>query len=262
MSAVVPKALLPLVDATGRCRSVLHLILLEAAAAGVEQAIVVVSADQQRTVSDYLRAAADVGEADGLPEVVFVEQTSPRGFGHAVSCAEPSIGGETFMVLLGDHVRLPAPGAKPCTVQAIECFDGYRGHAMVGMQVVGADQVDRVGVACGEPAMPGKVYRCRHIIEKPDAATAREELAVPDLGEEAFLAHAGIYVFRPTIFRCLREIGEAAGDGEIGLTEAQTLLLEKAPGESYLLRLDGQVLDVGYPAGYAAAVDAVRARAL
>ncbi len=256
VSAVIPKALLPLVDAEGRCRCVLHLILAEAAEAGIEQAIVMVSPGQQRAVGDYLSAADDAG----LPEVVFVEQESSRGLGHAVSCAQPVVAGETFMVLLGDHLRLPAAGAKPCTVQAVECFDGFRGHAVVGMQVVDVDQVDRVGVACGEPVAPGKVFRCRHIVEKPSAAVARESLQIPGLGEGAFLAHAGVYIFRPTIFTCLRELVDGA-DGEIGLTEAQALLLEKAPGESYLLRVDGQVLDVGYPAGYAAAAEAVRSHA-
>lgn len=262
ISAVVPKALLPLVDAAGRCRCALHLNLLEAAAAGIDQAILVVSGDQQRAVMDYLAAARDVGDADGLPEVVFVEQASPKGLGDAVSCAESLVGGESFMVLLGDHVRLAAPGAKPCTVQVIECHDGYRGHAMVGMQVVGADWVSQMGVAGGDPVAPGRVYRCSRIIEKPTPAVAGEQLAVADLGDDSFLAHAGVYVFRPTIFRCLREIAQQAGDAEIGLTEAQQMLLEKIPDSSYLLRVDGEVLDVGNPAGYAAAIDAVRAAAV
>ena len=165
---------------------------------------------------------------------------------------------ESFMVLLGDHIRLAPAGAKPCTVQAIECHDGYRGHAMVGMQVVGADAVGRMGVASGDPVAPGKVYRCSRIVEKPSVEIARDQLAVADLGDDAFLAHAGVYVFRPTIFRCFREIAESHPDGEIGLTEAQQMLLEKIPDGSYLLRVDGRVFDVGHPAGYGAAVDAVR----
>jgi UTP--glucose-1-phosphate uridylyltransferase len=254
ISAAVPKALLPLVDADGAGRSVLHVILAEAAAAGVEQACVVVSPGQQGPVAAYFDAVQA-----SVPELTFVEQTTAGGFGEAVSLARGFVGPDPFMVLLGDHVRLPAAGTKPCAAQVAEAAEGFRGAAAVGVQLVGAAEVHLVGVCAGEPVVADHVYRCRQIVEKPDAATAETELTTPGLPDGKYLAHAGVYLFRPEIFACLAELTAQPGrSGEHGLTEAQQLLLARHPDDYYLMRIAGDVFDVGHPAGYAETFQAVR----
>jgi len=256
LSAAVPKALLPLVDASGQCRCVLHEVLAEAKSAGVEDAAVVVSPSHQQAVDRYLDAAEISSEPSDFPEVTFVEQPTAAGFGNAVLLAKDFVGSEPVMVLLGDHVRTAPAGTKSGAAQLAEAFDSYRGSAVVGMQPVGPADLSRVGVAAGEVIEPQRVYRGRCLIEKPTPQTARQELAT-DLGEDVFLAHAGVYIFKPEIFACLE--GLAGEPGELGLTEAQQELLARQPDEYYLVALAGRAYDAGYPAGYAEAFDAISA---
>lgn len=247
-----PKALLPIAGAAGRSRAVIDLILAEVGAAGIEQVCLVVSPGQQPLVQQHLDAA------DGpLPAVTFVQQDQPAGFGDAVLLARRFVGPESFMVLLGDHLRLPVGAARPCAAQVAEAADGFRGSAVVGVQVVGADQLCLVGVCAGESVVADHVYRCLRIVEKPDPATAAE-LTTPGLPPNRYLAHAGIYIFSPEIFACLDEL--AGGPGELGLTAAQERLLARHGEDYYLIRIAGNVHDAGCPDGYADAVAAFRAR--
>ena len=58
LSAVVPKALMPVPDRQGRVLPVLHHVLAEVAAAGVTEAAVVASPNHVAMLRAYLRAAA------------------------------------------------------------------------------------------------------------------------------------------------------------------------------------------------------------
>ena len=127
------------------------------------------------------------------------------------------------------------------------------------MQVVDAGELHLVGV-CRGADLDGCVYRCMDLVEKPDAATAAERLKTPGLPDGRYLAHAGIYVFGPEIFDCLAPLVAARAEGaEVGLTEAQQALLARRSGEYFLCTVDGLTLDVGTPAGYAAAQAAMAA---
>ena len=89
------------------------------------------------------------------------------------------------------------------------------------------------------------------MIEKPDVETARRRLRTGGLPDGHFLAHAGVYAFGPEIFDCLAELHASTPTGaELGLTEAQELLLTRRPEEYFLCAVDGMVLDTGTPEGY------------
>ncbi len=262
LTAAVPKALLPLVDAAGRVRCVLHWVLAEAASAGLRQAAIVVSPGQQEMLDRYIDAARRAGAADLPDDIHYIRQPEPRGFGDAVLRAAPFAEDDAagFLLLLGDHVHQAAPGAPPCAAQVVEAFAKCGGAAMVGMQVVGPEQLARVGVAGGEP-LEGGVYRCTDLIEKPDLATARQRLRTPGLPADHFLAHGGIYAFSPEIFDCLRRLraDEGRPAAETQLTDAQRTLLGRRPGDYHLLPLAGRAWDTGTPAGYAATFAALAA---
>lgn len=266
VSAVVPKAMFPLVDPAGRLRTVLHLILAEAAAAGAGKAALIVSPGQEEMLRAYFQAARDhasardrapgTAEDADLPEhIEYILQPKPEGFGEAVLRAAEFVGAEAgaFLLMLGDHVHLPDAGAQPCAAQVARAFDEHPCRAMIGMQPVGVAELARVGTAGGEP-IGERLYRCRAFVEKPDAATARATLTTPGLADETFLAHAGIYVFTPDIFDCLRELAAAErGEGqEVQLADAQSMLLARHRQEYLLYRIAGRALDTGTPAGYAA----------
>jgi len=260
VTAVLPKAMFPLVDPRGRLRTVVHLILAEAAASGIRQAAVIVSPGQQEVIERYLDAARalaaqDAGEV-GLPEEIeYIVQPEPEGFGEAVLRGREFAGSaEAFMLLLGDHVHVEDAGCPPCAGQVADAFGRRGGAAMVGMQTVGAEELSLVGAAGGEP-IGQRLYRCTDFVEKPDLATARRRLTTPGLPADTFLAHCGIYIFTPEIFDCLAELA-AAGPGEgqeVQLADAQSMLLGRHRAEYYLLRIAGRALDTGTPEGYAAA---------
>ena len=196
LSAVVPKAMMPLPDRQGRVLPVLHHVLAEAKAAGVSEAAVTVSPNPEAMIEAYLRAAADAGATD-LPETVtligrkgdrvtcksllrgtgfdpskarklrfrdrFVPANAPRsvqdkplGFGHSVWLGKSVIGCSPFLVFLGDHVQIAEPGRPACAAQVARAFARMGGAAMIGMQPVPAEELPRVGVAGGTPVAKGK----------------------------------------------------------------------------------------------------------
>jgi len=260
VTAVVPKALLPLVDSAGRVQAVVHRILLEAASAGITEAALIVSPGQQSLVQDYLLAAHQ--EENHLPQVTFITQSKPKGLGDAVLCAGDFAGDEPVAVLLGDHIHIPRPGMISCAAQVVEAFVAVGGVAMIGVQIIGAEELSRVGVARGQAikgAAPANVYRCKCLLEKPDLATARRKLVTPGLPDGRYLAHCGIYVFKKEIFQCLAHLAERTPLGrEIQLTDAQQRLLAESPNACNLLNILGRAYDVGHPAGYAEAIRALR----
>lgn len=248
VSAVLPKAMLPLVEAAGRIRTVLHWILAEVGAAGIDSAVVVASPGQRRMIETYL-AAVEGDDRAALPEVRYIPQPGPGGFGDAVARASEFTGEEPFMVLLGDAVYTSAADAPGCAAQVLGAFEARSPAAMIGVQVVAADQLPHVGVCAGQP-LGQRVFRCTEFIEKPDADTAAGRLVTPGLPPGRYLAHAGLYVFTSEIYSCLAEV--QAGDA-LELADAQSLLLGRRADEYLLCRIDGRSWDVGTPRGYAAA---------
>jgi len=258
LTSVVPKALLPLVDARRRVRAILHVIVAEALAAGIEQVAVVVSPGQQEPLERYF-AAADAAEGSDLAaRITYLLQETPAGFGDAVARGEGFAAGEPLLVMLGDHVHLPATGKKPCAAQVVEAFEQRRPVAMIGMQDVDAEELPRVGAAGGQ-RLDGRVYRCTDFIEKPDASAARSRLRTQDLPEGRYLAHAGLFVVGGEIFDCLRATARRAAAGrEVEFADALSELLGRHPEDYLLYRIDGRAHDTGTPAGYTQAVAAWR----
>jgi len=256
VTAVVPKAMFPLADGRGRIRAVGHLILAEAARAGVESAALVVSPEHLEMIRRYF----DALDRQDLPRIEYVVQPEPGGFGQAVLCAANFVAGEPFLLLLGDHVHAEEPTCPPCAAQVAGAFAERRSAAMVGMQPVGPEELPRVGIARGEP-VAGPVYRCVDFVEKPDLATARRRLVTPGLEPDRFLAHAGIYAFAPDILDCLAELSAAdrPTGREIQLADAQSLLLRRRSEDYYLLRLAGRAYDTGDVEGYLRAMAAMGA---
>lgn len=267
LTRVVPKALLPLMDRTGRLRTVLDELMMESARAGCQQAVVVVHPAHRRLVEDYLTVA-------GAPLRVSLTEAEPRGFGYAVLQARPIVGDRDFLLLLGDHVRRSPvgdaePPREPSALGTLAAAHERLGAAAtVAMQEVGPDQLATMGIAAGEPipsqegqnqeasAQTG-LYRCRAFAEKPTLDHARRHLLTPGLMADRFLAHAGLYAFSRQIWPALEAVTAAAPIGqEVQLAAAQALLLEQCPQGYYLLRIGQRVYDTGSPAGY---LEAVRA---
>ena len=260
MTYVIPKVMMPLVDCRDRVLPVLHFLLAEAKSAGADEVALVVSPQHDVPMREYLSAVRPDGYADLPTRVEFVRQDEPLGFGHAVAQARAFVGDEPFLLMLGDHVYIPAQGAPACAAQVVGAFDRLGGKAVVGMQPVGPEELPRVGVAGGLPIGEG-VYRCTNFVEKPDLATAEDKLLAPDLPEGQFLAHCGAYVFDPVVFELLAELSAAdrPAGAEVQLADAQAMLLSRYPEEYFLARIAGRAYDTGTPGGYSAALAAFHA---
>ena len=258
--SAVPKAMLPLPCTHGRLRPMLHHICAEAKAADIEQVGLIVSPGTAAMVEGYLAAAGRADEA-GLPAAVeLIVQDHPRGFGDAVACGRDFVGGEAFVLLLGDHVRVPDAGKPCCVAQVIRAAETSDAETMIGVQVVGAEELAAVGVVAGQPAGE-RLYRCTAMVEKPDLATARTALRTDGLAEDRFLAHAGIFVFTSEVFARLATLAACRGEEELELTTAQQALLRDHPGRYLLYRVAGRTMDTGTPAAYIHTFEAMSSRA-
>jgi UTP--glucose-1-phosphate uridylyltransferase len=250
VTGVLPKPLFPLVGCNDRVTSVLGVILAQVRLAGISRVALIVSPGQEEMIARYLDGLEAPARALLPTEIAMIEQTTARGFGHAVLCGREFAGAEPFAVLLGDHVHVSDKGSPCCLEQVVSAFARTGGVAMVGVHEVGIDEVSKVGLVKGEPSDAG-VYRCLDFVEKPDLATARRRLLTSGLETDRFLGHCGIYVFDPKIFTYLEaDSHKPEAAGEIELATAQAKLLKDYPDGYNLYKIDGRAYDMGTPSGY------------
>lgn len=241
-----PKEMLPLVD-----KPVIQYAVEEAVSAGIEQVIIVTSS-QKRAIEDHfdlsyelealleqkgdiemLRRVRHIGE---LAQISYVRQREQLGLGHAVLVARDLVGSEPFAVMLSDDVVL-AP--RPAIGQLMHVYQQVHSTVIAVMEVP-AEATHRYGViegeAVGEPIDTGRLYRIRHVVEKPAPGTAPSNLAI-----------VGRYVLTPKIFDKLEQVPHGAG-GEIQLTDGlQALMAEQ---EVYAYAFEGIRYDAGTPLGW------------
>jgi UTP--glucose-1-phosphate uridylyltransferase len=261
LTRAVPKAMLPLPAGGGALLPVVHWICSDAAAAGVQSVMVILSPRQEAAVREYFALARQAGLPPLPEDIRLAVQESPKGFGDAVAIGEEFVADEPFLVLLGDHVYISGSANRSCVAQVAAAHERHKGVAMIGVQPVGPEALALVGVAGGEP-IADRVYRCKDFVEKPDLATARRRLVSPDIPDGQFLAHCGIYVFGRQIFECLSAVSRAnqTAGSEAQLASAQAMLLERHPREYFLARIDGRAYDTGTPGGYIQAFSAFAGR--
>ena len=240
LTKAVPKELMPLVD-----RAAMQYVLEEAAAAGIEE-VIVVTARGKEAIADYFDKNADLesllsarGDTDRLAQVkrpselaqmTYVRQSEQLGLGHAVACAARAVRGEPFAVILPDDIIAAEPGAL---AQLLEVFERYEA-SVIAVEEVDGPAIQSYGVIDPEPVADG-VYRVRGTVEKPALADAPSNLGI-----------VGRYVLTPQIFDALAEVKEGA-IGELQLTDGLAILLEDQ--DIYALRLQGTRYDVGNPMG-------------
>ena len=126
-SDTVQKAMLPLVDRDGLTKPVLQIIAEEAIESGIEEICVVAAPGDEAVYRRHFRSyAANLRSAykgvewaeeqarrlvDLEQRLRFAVQPEPEGYGHAVWCARTFVGGEPFLLLLGDHLYISSGDA-------------------------------------------------------------------------------------------------------------------------------------------------------
>ena len=270
-TASIPKSMLPVPDSYGFTVPLIHLIVEEAISAGVEHIGLIVDPEQRNFFESYFHA--------GLPNplkatnahdyqiikrmqkfmcrVEFITQDAPEGFGYAVYRARSWVGGEPFLLLLGDHLFISGSGIS-CCQQLLQSF-ALKRTSLIGLTSLPAEEAPKRGTAAGEPdpRVPRR-YALTRMIEKPSVDVARTELRTPGIDKTNVLCFFGCYAFTPTIMKILEDfiqLNERVNN-EFQLTQAIDVLREIEGCDGYLI--DGTSLDVGNAEDYVKAVDAIQ----
>ncbi|MCE2999699.1 MAG: UTP--glucose-1-phosphate uridylyltransferase GalU [Betaproteobacteria bacterium] len=237
-----PKEMLPVVD-----KPLIQYAVEEAVAAGVEE-LIFVTGRGKRAIEDHFDQAFELEHAlqrggrtalleqvrgilPGNVSCIFVRQSEPLGLGHAVLCARPAVGNESFAVLLADDLI----SARVPVLAQMERLHRRERCSVVAVARVPRAEIYRYGVV----ALP-RGARAPHaitgIVEKPPAAEAPSTLGV-----------VGRYILTPEIFDELA--GATAGrGGEIQLTDAIARLLENQTVLAH--EFEGRRYDCGSKLGY------------
>jgi UTP--glucose-1-phosphate uridylyltransferase len=144
-------------------------------------------------------------------EYFYTRQRRQLGLGHAVLCARPLVGDQSFVVALGDSI-IGVNAQSDIVRRMVQEFERSGADAVIAFETVPAEEVFRYGVA--QPRRQAEaVFELADIIEKPSVEEAPSNLAV-----------AARYVFKPVIFELLARTPPGKA-GEIQLTDAVRLLL-------------------------------------
>ena len=210
-------------NSQGESKPVLENSLDELAASGIESVAIVITPGSK----EEYRAAA--GPHDGI--VTFIEQESPRGYGHAVLCAREFVGKDPFVLIVGDHLFL-SHEEKPCVRQLLDLAAEYDA-SISAVQVTDESQLHLYGTigATRQTAKPD-LFEVSTIVEKPTPTLAEQELIIPGLRNGTYLCFFGMHVLKPSLMDLLAKKGASLKAGEtLGLTPALT---ETAQSEKFL----------------------------
>jgi UTP--glucose-1-phosphate uridylyltransferase len=236
-----PKEMLAVVD-----KPLIQYSVEEAVQSGIES-IGIITSRGKSSMEDYFDRSPELeqfldekGKLDFLEEVkrisslaefCWIRQKEALGLGHAILMSESYIGRDPFAVLLPDDI-FDCP--TPCIRQLIDAFSELKSSVIV------LGRVDEEGMKKYGIIKPKKiserVFQVEDMIEKPGPERAFSDLGI-----------LGRYVFTPEIFEAIRETA-ADKKGEIQITDAIKLLLEKEPVYGYLF--EGKRYDAGDKLGF------------
>lgn len=236
-----PKEMLPILD-----KPTIQYVVEEANSAGLAD-VLIITGRGKRAVEDHFDRAIEleiilekkhdierlrlVEESTRMANIHFIRQKEPLGLGHAVGCARDHVGGEPFVVLLGDII---VERERTCTAELIDQYH-LRKCTILALQEVAEEKLQDYGIIEGHEVEDG-IYRITDMVEKPDPGKAPSNLAI-----------LGRYLLTPGIFQCIEQTG-ADSRGEIQLTDAIKLLGKTE--DIYGLVYSGDLWDVGNVPGF------------
>jgi UTP--glucose-1-phosphate uridylyltransferase len=189
---------------------------------------------------ELIQVLRETGKEELLAELEFerapvqyfyTRQRQLLGLGHAISCAQPFVGDQPFVVALGDSII--GMHARSDIVQRMtRCFVDKQAAAVIAFEEVPPAEVYRYGIA--RPKNDGDIFEIADLIEKPSVEEAPSNLAI-----------AARYVLAPAIFEAIRHTRPGKG-GEVQITDAIRILMQGG-GKAYgvCLRDDERRYDIG-----------------
>lgn len=231
------KEMLPIVD-----KPTIQFIVEEAIASGIEE-ILIVTGKSKRAIEDHFDSNIElemnlrekgkddllalVQETTGV-RIHFVRQSYPLGLGHAVLQAKAFVGGEPFVVMLGDDLM---QDEVPLTKQLMNAYESTHASNIAVMEVP-FEETSKYGIIDPEPGL----FNVKRFVEKPNPEEAPSNLAI-----------IGRYLLTPEIFEILENQNPGAG-GEIQLTDAIDTLNQMQ--RVFAKRFEGTRYDVGDKFGF------------
>jgi UTP-glucose-1-phosphate uridylyltransferase len=196
-----------------------------------------------RQFQDYARRLLEIGQ-----RVSFIVQPTQEGFGHAIYCAREAVGGEPFLLMLGDHIYRSTSG-QSCARQLLEAYQKF-GSSIVGLRRTPEDQIANFGSATGVWFEEGKLINVTEFAEKPTVDYARSNLRAPGLSDGEYLTVFGQYILKPKVFEYLEEhiLNNVREHGEFQLTSVLDRLRQE---DGFMgLMMEGRRFDIGLPRYY------------
>jgi len=179
-----------LIDRDGRERTVLALLIDEAAKAGMKEVAVVVHPGDE--------AACAAAAGGSSVKLHFIAQTGGTGYARAIWSARQFTLDEPFLHLVGDHMYVgEEPGA--CAMRLIETAQ-RESCAVSAVQATHESLLPNYGVVGGQPlAAHTGLYAVDRVVEKPTPTLAERELIVAGLRAGQYLCFFGMHVLTPAI---------------------------------------------------------------
>ena len=228
-----------LVDRDGQSKTALTILLEEVIQAGIEEIGLVICPGDQGAFTAAAGMYAN--------RIQFIEQPAPLGYGHAVACAQAFAGGESFLLLVGDHLYV-SKNKNSCASQLLEIASA-EDCAVSAVQATHESKLPYYG-AVSARRLPGRagLYQVDRVLEKPTPTVAEQKLIVPGLRAGHYLCFFGMHVLTPGIMDILQQLVTEAGDaGGVHLAYA---LAKIAESERYLAcELQGRRYDIGVQYG-------------
>ena len=193
-------------DRKGRSETVLRGFIQELHAAGIEAIGIVIRPEDR---GFYEEAAGD--EAGAL---TFIEQPRALGYGQAVYCAREFTEGESFILMVSDHLFVSDDPERNCVRQLLDAAE-QRDCAILAVQATHESQLPYFGAVAGQlfEGQPG-LYEVEKVIEKPTPTAAEQELMVPGLKIGHYLCFFGMHVLTPNIMDYLEAGAQGASEEE------------------------------------------------
>ncbi|MBM3844794.1 MAG: UTP--glucose-1-phosphate uridylyltransferase [Verrucomicrobia bacterium] len=224
-----------LVDRDGTSKSALQILVEEIRSAGIEDIAVIVHPGDQ--------AAFASAAGSHAKRLHFIEQTQPRGFGHAVLAASPFTTRDPFLLLVGDHLYVSGAASR-CAQQLVEIAQS-EDCAVSAVQATHESKLPYYGAVGGRLAAHRKgLFEIHTVMEKPTPTAAEQELIVPGLRAGHYLCFFGMHALTATVMDLLQSALQSSGSSSsIALSPALATLARQ---ERYLAaELAGRRYDVG-----------------
>jgi UTP--glucose-1-phosphate uridylyltransferase len=228
-----------LVDRDGVEKKALEIIVEEAIRCEIEEVCVIVAPGDEAA---YREAAGP-----HAPQLHFVEQTEPRGYGHALLHARSFTENQPFLHLVGDHVYTSQ--AKLRSAQQLVEVARREECSVSAVQPTRENMLAFYGTVAGRrvPSSPD-IYEIEKVIEKPTPSEAEQSFLVPGLRAGYYICLYGMHVLTPRVMNLL------AAKMEV-LPQDQTLplspvLADLAQHERYLaMEIKGRRYNLGVKYG-------------